>query len=97
MTKPQFAILISVLVLGFVIVAMAQTFGSLGISPIAPLVTNCPPGTANTATLCPVGSGSTFTMYVSYNGGAYQLLVPPPPAGVASVNGKTGALTITVQ
>lgn len=97
MTRSQFSILIFVIVLGFVVVGRSQSYGGLGIAPIAPTVAGCPAGAVSTAMLCPVGSASTYAMYVSYNGGVYQPLVPPAPAGVTSVNGKTGTVTLTIQ
>ena len=69
----------------------AQSYGSIGLGPIAPTVANCPPAQVTAAQLCPVGSGSTFQMYVSYNGGAYA----PLTGQVTSFNGRTGAVTLT--
>ena len=58
--------------------ASAQGYGAIGFAPIAPAVANCPAGVTNGAMLCAVGtSASTYTLYVSYNAGAYQLLVTP--------------------
>jgi hypothetical protein len=55
-------------------VSAAGSYGAQGIGPIAPAVTNCPKPMANLAMLCPVGSTGAYSMYVSYNGGAYELL-----------------------
>jgi len=79
-------------VLGAAVIYMfGQSYGSVGFGPIAPALSNCPAGTANTAQLCAVGTAaSNYTMYVSYNGAAYQLLAP---AGTA----MTGTAPIVVS
>lgn len=90
----KFAVLFFTFLLGVAVLRMfAQSYGAFGVGPIAPTVANCPAGQpGNYAVLCPVGSSSAgYTMYVSYNGGAYQLLVP---ASTASV---TGTLPIVVS
>ena len=52
----------------------AQSYSSIGGSPIAPTVAGCTLSGTGAWQLCPVGSGTSYQMYVSYNGGAYQLL-----------------------
>lgn len=54
-----------------------QSYGAVSVGPIAPAVANCPAGVSGQATYCPVGTSTAgYATYVSYNGGAYQLLVP---------------------
>lgn len=87
-------ILIAAIVLLVVLGGGAQTYGGLGFGTIAPAVASCPAGLANMAMLCAVGTSATgYTTYISYNAGAYQLFVPA--AGVASFNGRTGAVILT--
>ena len=97
MTTKQFSILIAVVLLGLVIGlpvvsnVYAQSYGAMSYLPIAPAVSNCPPGIANGTTLCTVGTTSgPYTIYVSYNAGAYQPLIG---AGVTI----TGAAPIVVS
>jgi hypothetical protein len=52
----------------------AQAFGSFGIGPIAPLVSNCTLSAKGEARLCPVGSSGSFQLYISYDGGSYTQL-----------------------
>lgn len=96
MKTSQFAVLIVTLVLGIVLLAYGQSYGGFGYAPIAPAVSNCPPGQSTYTVFCTVGSATTgYQIYVSYNAGAYQLLVPAnAPAGVTSFNGRTGAVTL---
>jgi len=109
MTTKQFCTLLAVVVIGFVILAAAQSYGGFAIGPIAPTVTQCPPGVAGQAVYCPVGSSTlTYSTYVSYNAGAYMPLVPASsgpaltatdpiaisPAGVVSLNSDAALHTI---
>lgn len=79
--------------------AMGQSYGSIGMSPIAPTVAGCPLSRANEGTFCMVGASTTgYAVYVSFNAGAYAPLVPAPTASaVTSVNGKTGVVTLSIQ
>jgi hypothetical protein len=86
-------ILAAAIVSAGVLASRAQSFGSITIGPIASTVAGCPLSATNSATLCPVGSGTSFAMYVSYNGGAPQSL--GTVGGVASFNGRSGAVTLT--
>ena len=95
MNNKQFSLLVAALVLGFVVVAFAQSYGALAFGTIAPTLANCPAGSSGSATLCAVGSSGTYAMYVSYNAGTYQLLVPAGQNGVSSFNGRTGNVTLT--
>ena len=79
MNTKQFCIILAVVITGFVVLAAAQSYGTFGIGPIAPTVAQCPAGAAGMATYCPVGSSTlAYATYVSYNAGAYTLLVPAP-------------------
>ena len=69
-------------VVGLAIYLHGQSYGALGIGPIAPTVASCPAAQATQATLCAVGSGTSFTMYVAYNGGAYA-----PLTGATTISG----------
>lgn len=75
------------------------SYGSLSYGTIAPLVSNCPAPMASGTTLCTVGSSTgPYTIYVAFNGGTYAPLVPPPAtAGVASFNGRTGAVVLSAS
>lgn len=89
-------ILIAAIVLLVVLGGGAQTYGGLGFGTIAPAVASCPAGLANMAMLCAVGTSATgYTTYISYNAGAYQLLVPAAAPAVTSFNGRTGAVILT--
>ncbi|MGA2557978.1 MAG: hypothetical protein ABSG04_17045 [Verrucomicrobiota bacterium] len=94
MTNAKFAILIATIVLCTVLIAIGQSYGALSYGVIAPALANCPAGQANMTTFCTVGTAAPYTIYVSFNAGAYQLLVPAA-SGVASFNGRTGAVTLT--
>lgn len=92
----QFAVLIAVIVLSVITLAYAQSYGGVGFAPIAPAVSNCPAGVTNGAMLCAVGTSSAnYALYVSYNAGTYQPLVPSVSGGVATFNGRTGDVKLT--
>lgn len=92
MTKKHFLSLVGALILGIAVLAFAQTYGNVAFGPIAPALSNCVAGSASNVTFCAVGTGpSNYALYVSYNGAAYQLLVPAG-AGVTSFNARTGAV-----
>jgi hypothetical protein len=95
MNNKQFSILIATIILVAVLLAHAQSYSTLGGGPIAPAVANCTVSATGYWAFCPVGSGTIYSMYVSYNGGAYQLLVPATSAGVATFNGRSGAVILT--
>lgn len=69
----------------------AQSYSSIGGSPIAPTVAGCTLSGTGAWQLCPVGSGTSYQMYVSYNGGSYQLLGATGPQGPPGATGATGA------
>jgi hypothetical protein len=78
--------------------AFGQSYGALSFGPIAPTLASCPSGVVTMTTLCTVGTAAPYTIYVSYNGGAYGALIPAQVAApVTSVNGKTGAVTLSIQ
>lgn len=92
----QFAVLIAVIVSSVITIAYAQSYGGVGFAPIAPAVTNCPSGVTNGAMLCAVGtSAANYALYVSYNAGTYQPLVPAVSGGVTTFNGRTGNVNLT--
>lgn len=98
MTNKQFAALLMVLMIGFVGIAVAQSFGGFAIGPMPPTVAGCPPGVPQQAVYCPVGTAAPYATYVSYNAQPYTLLVPPPSAtGVTSFGNpaRTGAVVLT--
>lgn len=55
-------------------VQASASYGASVIGYIAPTVDQCPKSMKKFAMLCPVGSNGSFSMYVSYDGGAYQQL-----------------------
>lgn len=60
------------------------SYGALSFGPIAPTLSSCPAGETNKTSFCTVGTVSTsYAIYVSYNGGAYQPLIPPAPTTVS--------------
>ena len=72
-------ILAVAIVLAAVIGGRAQTYGGFGFGTIAPTVASCPSGVTNYVMLCAVGTATTsYAIYVSYNAGPYQPLVPVP-------------------
>lgn len=75
----------------------AQSFGGLNFGPIAPTVGQCPaPSIPKAAIFCAVGASAPYAIYVSYNQGAYGLLVPAQAqAGVTSWNGQKGSVIYT--
>jgi hypothetical protein len=96
MTTKQFAILLFVLII--CVLAFGQSYSTIGGAPIAPTIAGCTLSGTGAWSLCPVGSGSSYQMYVSYNGGAYQLLGatgatgPQGPAGPTGATGPAGTL-----
>ena len=96
MTRKQFAILLATIIVGFVLHAVAQTFGALSYLPIAPTVAQCPKGQATGTTFCTVGTTGNYAIYVSFDSAAYQPLVPASSAaGVSSFNGRKGDISLT--
>lgn len=74
--KKYFALAVAgVIASALVLYVHAQSFGTLGLSPIAPTVAGCQAPTAGQALVCPVGSTAAgYQTYVSYNGGGYAPL-----------------------
>lgn len=92
----QFATLIATIVLCAALFAFGQSYGTIGYAPIAPTLASCPAGLANSTMLCTVGSAGKYSIYVSFNAGTYQLLVPISNAsGVTTFNGRSGPVTLT--
>ena len=80
MTNKQFAIFLSVVVLTLVLcsalVGAAQaTYGMWAIGNVAPSVSNCPTGAANSVSFCGVlpSGATTGTVYQSWNGGTWTV------------------------
>lgn len=84
-------LLLSLLLL-ITLAALSQSYGGLGIGPIAPTSASCPSPTSGQAILCPVGSGTSYQVYVSYSGGIYAPLTGAVTIPVTSVFGRTGAI-----
>ena len=77
------AIILQVFILGSIgkhsVSAQGPTYGTVGASPIAPTVADCPLSSPFGFAFCAVGT----TVYASYSGGAYQPLVGSQTPGIA--------------
>src|ERR1039458_6306103 len=73
--------------------AQGPTYGTVGASPIAPTVADCPLSSPFGFAFCAVGTAT----YASYSGGAYQPLVGSQTPGIAVGSQITYTKTETCQ